>query len=86
MEIQIKTTIRSHYVPTTMARIKRLIIPSIDKDRGQQVHCYLDGKMLQLHLVVSSKVNHTLNKNLSNFNHRYLQKKNKNIHSQKDFM
>lgn len=34
MQIQIKTTIRSHHTPTKMAIIKRPTIPSVDKDEG----------------------------------------------------
>ena len=30
-----------------MVRIKRLIIPLVDKDEEQLRHCYLDGKMVQ---------------------------------------
>lgn len=48
-EMRIKGTMRCHYTPTRVAKIKRLKITSIGEDVEEQsfYHCWWEYKMLQ---------------------------------------
>lgn len=65
-EMQIKTTVNYHYLPTRMAKIKKMIVLNCWQGCGETgifIQCWLEYKMscpLWISLAICLKLKHTL--------------------------